>query len=71
MKISLTLSLLNVKVEYELLVYCVTLKNACDDIFLLKRFQSGKYVNAVADMACCLDDFVNMDLACLIFFSIA
>ena len=38
MKISLTLSLLNVKVEYELLVLCVTLESACDDIFLLKRF---------------------------------
>ena len=48
MKNSLTLSLLHVKVEYELLVLCVTLKSACNDIFLLERFQSGKYVNAVA-----------------------
>ena len=41
MKISLTLSLFNVKFEYELLVLCATLKIACDEIFLLKRFQNG------------------------------
>ena len=37
MQISLTLSLFNVKVDYELLVPCVTLENACDNIFLLKK----------------------------------
>ena len=60
-EISPTLSLLNVEVEYDLLVLCVALNSACDDIFLLKRFQS---VNAVDDMDCCLDDFFNMDLTC-------
>ena len=43
MKISLTLSLLNDKMEYELLVLFVTLKrqSTCDDIFLLKRSRNG------------------------------
>ena len=69
MKISLTLRLLNVKVKYELLVLCVALNSACDDIFLLKRFQSGKYVNAVADMTwiAALMPFST----CLIFFTLA
>ena len=35
-EISLTLSLLNVRVEYKLLVLCVTLNSACDDIFFWK-----------------------------------
>ena len=37
MKISLTLSLLNVKVEYELLVRCVTLESACENIFSFEK----------------------------------
>ena len=66
MKISLTLSLLNVKVEYELLVRCVTLESACENIFLLKRFRNGEYFNT--DMDCCLYGIFHMNLTCFMFY---